>query len=225
MKTLFFLSLTISIYFISKWAYGKTNKIYFSPLVIAPLVIIMFLILFNIPYSSYNEGSKWITALLQPATVALAIPLYRFYPILKKYFVEIILSVLIGSLSAIYLAYLLGKLLKLESTLAHSIIPYSITSPIAMDVANLIGGVPTITAVFVIMTGVLGMIIGPYYIQLFQIKSDIAKGVLLGTTAHGAGTAKALEIGTGAGAVSSVCMILAAIISFIISPWLMSFIL
>ncbi|MDQ0272423.1 putative murein hydrolase (TIGR00659 family) [Cytobacillus purgationiresistens] len=218
------LSLTISIYFAAKWVYKKRGKVYYSPLVLAPIVLILVLIIFNIPYSTYEEGSKWITALLQPATVALAIPLYKYYPSLKKFFKEIGFCVLIGSILAILISSFLSKLLKLDHSLSASIIPYSITTPIAMNIASIIGGVPTITAVFVILTGIIGMVLGPVIIIQFHLKSDIAKGVLLGISAHGAGTAKALEFSTGAGAIASICMILAAMISFIISPLIPFFI-
>ncbi|MGE8203511.1 CidB/LrgB family autolysis modulator [Heyndrickxia sp. NPDC080065] len=220
MLILFSLILTVSIYWGAKWCYRKTKKVYFSPLLVAPLLIILILTLFNLTYDSYNSGAQWLTKLLQPATVALAIPLYRFFPILKKYLSEILLSVLFGSLISIIASFSISGLLHLNKTLINSIIPYSITTPIAMGVSSKIGGVPTITAVFVIMTGIIGMILGPWIIRLFRFKSEIARGVLLGTSSHGAGTSKALELSHATGAISSVCMVLAAIMSFCISPWI-----
>lgn len=212
-------------YWLAKWGYRKTKKIYFSPLLIAPFMIIIVLSIFHIAYTSYNTGAKWLTDLLQPATVALAIPLYRFFPILKKYLSEILISVFLGSLMSILASFSISGLVHLNRTLVTSIIPYSITTPIAMGVSSKIGGVPTITAVFVIMTGIIGMILGPWIIRIFRFKSEIARGVLLGTSSHGAGTSKALELGSAAGAVSSVCMVLAAIMSFFISPWIYMYIL
>lgn len=121
---------------------------------------------------------------------------------------------------SILASFSISWLVQLNKTLVTSIIPYSITTPIAMGVSSKIGGVPTITAVFVIMTGIIGMILGPWIIRIFGFKSEIARGVLLGTSSHGAGTSKALELSSATGAVSSVCMVLAAITSFCISPWI-----
>ncbi|GIN41682.1 LrgB family protein [Heyndrickxia oleronia] len=220
MLILLFLILTASIYWGAKWWYTKKKKVYFSPLLLAPILIIFVLALFHISYDSYNSGAKWLTKLLQPATVALAIPLYRYYPILKKYLREILFSVLLGCMMSILASFSISWLVQLNKTLVTSIIPYSITTPIAMGVSSKIGGVPTITAVFVIMTGIIGMILGPWIIRIFGFKSEIARGVLLGTSSHGAGTSKALELSSATGAVSSVCMVLAAITSFCISPWI-----
>ncbi|MFO1442392.1 CidB/LrgB family autolysis modulator [Bacillus sp. Bva_UNVM-123] len=220
MLTLLCFILTVSTYWGAKWCYQKTKKVYLSPLLIAPLVIILILILFNINYETYNQGAKWLTIILQPATVALAIPLYRYYPVLKKYFREIFASVLLGSIIAIFVSFFLAKLVHLNQDLLASIIPFSITTPIAMEVSDKIGGIRTITAVFVIMTGIIGMVLGPWIIRLFQFKNDITKGVLLGTSSHGAGTSKALELGSMAGAVSSICMVLAGILTFWLLPWI-----
>ncbi|MEB6550952.1 LrgB family protein [Heyndrickxia sporothermodurans] len=220
MLTLMYILLTVSIYWLAKWGYSKTKKIYCSPLLVAPFLIILMLVFFHITYDSYNHGAVWLTKLLQPATVALAIPLYRFYPILKKYLSEILFSVFFGSIMSILASYTISGIIHLNKTLSISIIPYSITTPIAMGVSTKIGGIPTITAVFVIITGIIGMILGPWMIRLFRFKSEIARGVLLGTSSHGAGTSKALELSHATGAVSSVCMVLAAIMSFCLSPWI-----
>ncbi|MGV3464406.1 MAG: LrgB family protein [Heyndrickxia sp.] len=219
------LLLTIGIYWGAKWCYKHLKKIYLTPLLIAPILIVVILLLCNVSYRGYEGGGKFLTELLQPATIAFAIPLYKFYPVLKKHFSEILLSVLTGSLISVIASALMAGFLHLNKSLIHSIIPYSITTPIAMGVSSKIGGIPTITAIFVIITGVTGMILGPMIIRLFKFKSDVAHGVLLGTSSHGAGTSKALEISSSAGAISSVSMILAALMSFFISPLLINYVL
>jgi len=211
--------LTISAYWGAKWCYTKTKKVYLSPLLVAPILIIGVLVFCQLSYESYNYGAKWLTDILQPATVALAIPLYRYYPILKKYMYEILLSVCLGAFISILSSFFIAGMLHLNPKLITSIVPYSITTPFAMRVSDKISGIPTITAVFVIITGIVGMVLGPLIIQMFHIKSNIAKGVLLGTSSHGAGTSKALELSSTAGAVSSICMVIAAIFSFCITPW------
>ncbi|GIN56378.1 hypothetical protein J8TS2_06970 [Lederbergia ruris] len=219
MLTPLFLLLTISAYWGAKWCYQKTKKSYLTPLLIAPLVIIAVLFLFQIEYTTYHQGAQWLTKILQPATVALAIPLYRYFPILKKHLPAIVLSVSLGSILSIFVSFSMASLVHLNKTLIPSILPYSITTPIAMSASEKLGGVPAITAVFVIMTGIFGMIFGPWVIRLFRLRSDIAKGILLGTSSHGSGTAKALELSPISGAVSSVCMVLAALLTFWLSPW------
>jgi len=219
------LLLTIGIYWGAKWCYQHMRKIYLTPLLIAPILIVTILLLCNVSYSNYQGGGKWLTDLLKPATIAFAIPLYKFFPVLKKHFSEILLSVLTGSLISVIASAFMAGFLHLNKSLIHSIIPYSITTPIAMGVSSKIGGIPTVTAIFVIITGVTGMILGPIIIRLFRFRSDVAHGVLLGTSSHGAGTSKALEISSSAGAISSVSMILAALMSFFISPFLITYIL
>jgi predicted murein hydrolase (TIGR00659 family) len=209
---------TIAVYAGSKWCYKRTGKAFLTPLLIAPLILIVVLACTHISYSTYNGGAKVLTSLLQPATVAFAIPLYKFYPVLKKHVREILSGVVVGSFMSIFSAACLAVLFGFNASLLHSIMPYSVTTPIAMGVSQKIGGIPTVTAVFVIITGILGTIIGPLIIRIFRINSEIARGVLLGTSSHGAGTSKALEMSSISGAISSVCMVLAAIISFCASP-------
>lgn len=114
----------------------------------------------------------------------------------------------------------IAKVLHLNTQIVDSLIPRSVTTPIAMGVSESIGGIPAITAVFVIMTGLLGSIIGPIIIQLFRIENEIARGVLLGTGAHGAGTSKAFEFSSITGTISSLSMILAALITLLMVPWI-----
>ncbi|MBP3038612.1 LrgB family protein [Bacillaceae bacterium Marseille-Q3522] len=214
------LIITIFIYAAAKIFYRYTKIAVFTPLLVAPVLLVLLLFIFQIPYDSYDNGTKILTILLQPATVAFAIPLYKYYPVLKKHLKEILFSVIFGSIVSIVSAATIALLLDFNASLIHSIMPYSITTPIAMDVSKSIGGIPTITAVFVIVTGIMGSIIGPFMIKMFRFKSEIAHGVLLGTSSHGCGTSKALEMSAKTGAVSSVCMILAAIISICASPLL-----
>ena len=209
---------TVVIYFISKMIYKHSPKVYLTPLLITPIVLVGLLLLTHIPFQSYNLGAKWLTDMLQPATIAFAVPLYKYYPLIKKYASEILLSVLIGALMGMFSSALIAKLFHLDTDLLDSVIPRSVTTPIAMNVSELIGGIPTITAIVVIMTGIIGPIIGHYIIMFFRIDNDIAKGVLFGTGAHGAGTSKAFEINSISGTISSVSMILAALFTLCIAP-------
>lgn len=209
---------TIGIYYGSKKLYQHLPKVYFTPLLITPFVLVVILLSFNLPFQDYNNGGKWLTYLLQPATLAFAVPLYKNFGILKRHAVEILIGVMFGSAVAMASSLLFSRWLHLNAEVSDSIIPRSVTTPIAMNISKVIGGVPTITAVVVIITGILGSIIGPYIIRWFRIDNEIARGVLFGTGAHGAGTSKAFEFSPITGTISSISMIIAALFTLCVAP-------
>ncbi|MRN54175.1 CidB/LrgB family autolysis modulator [Paenibacillus monticola] len=215
---LIFLALTIGVYLLAKRIYTSRAKMYTSPLIITPLLIIGFLLMTGIPYESYNAGGKWLTDLLQPATIAFAIPLHKNFKVLKKHAAEIAAGVLSGTVVAVISSMFLAKWLHLSSDLTASLVPRSVTTPIAMSISQSIGGIPSITAVFVIMTGVLGTMMGPSVLRLFRIDNEIARGVSLGTAAHGTGTSKAFELSSLTGTISSIAMILTALFTIGVAP-------
>lgn len=159
--------------------------------------------------------------MIGPATVALAVPLYKNLAILKKHYLEILVSVLFGSLLAIGSSAGMAKMLHLDVQITGSLVPHSTTTPIAVAVAQVIGGIPSITAVFVLLTGLLGIVLGPLLIRVLRLHHDIAKGVVLGTSAHAAGTSKAFEFGAVSGSISSISMILAAFFTLFFAPLIM----
>lgn len=217
------LLLTIGIYAGAKRLYRRVPKVYLSPLLITPLLIIVILTQSGISYDAYNEGAKWISKLLEPATVAFAVPLYKNFQTLKRHATEIICGVAAGSVLAMVSSGMLAKWMHLSSPLATSLIPRSITTPIAMNVSEVIGGLPSMTAVFVIMTGILGSMVGPSIMRIFRIRGDIARGILLGTAAHGTGTSKAFEFSSLSGTISSISMIMAALFTLGAAPMMMAF--
>jgi len=219
---LLLLLLTVGVYLLSKRVYVLSSKMYVSPLIITPLLIISFLLITGISYDSYNAGGKWLTQLLQPATVAFAIPLHKNFKVLKKHAAEIAAGVLSGSVIAVVSSVLLAKWLHLSSDLTTSLVPRSVTTPIAMSISQSIGGVPNITAVFVILTGILGTLMGPSVLRLFRIDNEIARGVSLGTAAHGTGTSKAFELSSLTGTISSIAMILTALFTLGVTPALLA---
>lgn len=221
MTGLLFLGLTIAVYLVTKRIYAASGKMYASPLIITPLVIIGFLLITGSSYESYNAGGKWLSDLLQP-TIAFAIPLHKNFKLLKKHAAEIAAGVLSGTVTAVLSSMLLAKLMHLSGDLATSLVPRSVTTPIAMSISQSIGGVPSITAVFVILTGVLGTMMGPSVLRLFHIENEVARGVSLGTAAHGTGTSKAFELSSLTGTISSISMILAALFSIGLAPALIA---
>lgn len=213
---------TLMIYALSKRLYRVRPRVYLSPLLITPLILVIGLLWAQIPYETYHSGGKWLSNLLQPATIAFAVPLYKYYNVLKKHAVEVLISVLCGSVVAMFSSAVLAEWLHLDTQLINSLIPRSITTPIAMNVSQVIGGVPNITAVFVILTGLLGAMLGPLVMKLFRIEGEVARGVLFGTSAHGTGTSKAFELSTLTGTISSISMILAALFTLGVAPMLMA---
>ncbi|UQZ33945.1 CidB/LrgB family autolysis modulator [Paenibacillus sp. PK3_47] len=216
------LVLTLLVYMLSKRIYAASGKVYASPLIVTPLVMICVLLITGIPYESYNAGGKWLTDLLQPATVAFAIPLHKNFKVLKKHAAEIAAGVLSGTVIAVMSSMLLARWMHLSGDLATSLVPRSVTTPIAMSISQSIGGIPSITAVFVILTGILGTMMGPSVLRLFRIDNEIARGVSLGTAAHGTGTSKAFELSSLTGTISSIAMILTALFSLGLAPALLA---
>lgn len=208
---------TIIIFLLSKKVYQKMNWIILSPLLICPLIVIALLLFTHTSYNDYNSGATWLSKLLGPATVAFAVPIYKNFPLLKEHAKAIGASLVTGSAVAIISSFLFAMWIGLSNDMVNSLVPRSITTPIAMDISEIIGGEPTMTAVFVIVTGLTGSIIGPLVIKYIRIRTSAAKGLLLGMGAHGCGTSKAFELGELEGTYSSLAMIIAALISIVLS--------
>lgn len=215
MKIILLTIITYFFYRASKWGYKKWNNPLFHPLLLSPILLIIFISLFHISATNYMQSSKVLTHLLGPATIAFAVPIYKHMSLLKKYFGIILISVTTGTLIAIITSYFFSLIINLQSEFLISLLPRSITTPIAIEVSEEIGGLPTLTTVFVILTGIIGGIIGPFAIKFLSLKSPIAKGLALGMGAHGVGTTKAMEMGEQEATFSTLAMILAAWITLI----------
>lgn len=228
MSMILFTIITYISYRIAKKAYTKWSFPLFHPLLLAPVSLILLISFIHMPANQYLQDSKWLTHMLGPATVAFAIPIYKHFNLVKKYIGNILISITLGTLVAIFSSFILSELIHLNSDFVTSILPRSITTPIAIEVSKEIGGLPTLTTVFVILTGVIGGIIGPMVIKGLSIKTPIAKGLALGMAAHGAGTNKALEYGEQEATFSTLAMIFAAWITMFwgmsIIPALMNFV-
>lgn len=210
-----FTTITFIIYKLSKKVHTKWNLFFFHPLLLAPILLIILISVAHVSANQYLEDTKWLSHLLGPATVAFAVPIYKHLKIIKKYVGTIIISITSGSLVAIFSTFGLSKLFHLKYDFITSMSPRSITTPIAIEVSKEIGGLPTLTTVFVILTGIIGGIVGPSVIKGLSIKTPIAKGLALGMGAHGAGTNKAFEYGKQEATFSSLAMIFAALITLI----------
>lgn len=215
MRMVLFTVITYLVYLFVKKVYGKTNLPFFHPLLLTPLLLIALISFGHVSANKYLDATKWLTHMLGPATVAFAVPIYKHLAIIKKYFGTIMISITSGTLVAILSTFGLSKLIHLNVAFITSILPRSITTPIAIEVSKDIGGLPALTTVFVILTGIMGGVIGPSVLKWLSIRTPIAKGLALGMAAHGAGTNKAMEYGEQEATFSSLAMIFAAWITFI----------
>jgi len=188
-----------------------------NPLLIAIAMVIIFLKVFHISLKDFNMGGDIITMFLAPATVVLALSIYKQIETLKKYFLPIFLGCLAGSLTSMGSAFLLCKAFHLDNKLTVSMIPKSVTTPIAMEISRQGGGIVPVTVAAVIITGILGAILAPLLIKLFRVDNSIAAGVAIGTCSHAVGTSKAIEIGEIEGAMSGLSLCVSGIITVILA--------
>ena len=186
-----------------------------NPMVFAIAAIIIFLKVFNISYETYDEGAKYISYLLTPVTVALAIPLYRQLNVLKHHAKEIFAGIIAGVISSMGSVFGLALLCGLTHEEYITLLPKSITTAIGMGISEEFGGMVTITIAVIMITGILGNIFGELILKLFRIHEPIAKGVAMGTGAHAFGTMRALQMGEIEGAMSSLSVAVAGLITVV----------
>ena len=213
------LTLTLLAFQLGNFIYLKGNKNpLLNPVMIAVIIIVTILVTTKTTYQTYFEGAQFVHFLLGPATVALAIPLYRQFEKVRQSAIAILVSVLTGSLTAILSAIAIGSLLNGSELTIISLSPKSATAPVAMGLAEQLGGLPSLTAVMVMLTGILGAMIGPFILNFLGIKDWAARGLAIGTASHGIGTARALQVNQVAAAFSGLAMGLNALATAILLP-------
>lgn len=190
----------------------------FNPLLIAIISIITFLLVFNIDYEKYDNGAKFINMFLGPATVILAVPLYKQINLLKENFLPIIIGIFLGSLIGIISVIILSFIFGLENIIMTSLLAKSVTTPIGIEITNQLGGLIPITVLAIVISGIVGAVIGPSLCKIFKITNEIAIGIAIGTASHALGTTKALELGQTQGAMSSLSIGIAGLITVFLAP-------
>lgn len=193
----------------------KTKSPLLNPLLVSVVIVMALLVVFKVDYESYNHSAKYLSYLLTPATVSLAIPLYRQIENLKKNFKAIILSVLAGAITSMCVILVMAMLFGLSHEEYVTLLPKSITTAIGMGVSEELGGYVTITVAVIIVTGIVGNIIGEFVCKIFRIQNPISRGLALGTSAHAIGTTKAMEMGEVEGAMSSLAIVVAGLITVV----------
>ena len=188
-----------------------------NPLIIAIVLTSGVLLIFRIPYESYNEGGEIINMFLAPATACLAVAIYTRIGMLKRYWLPIIAGCTAGSVASMLSVYVLCRLFGLDGSMTVSLLPKSLTTPIAVSIAEPAGGMAPVTVVAVIITGILGSIISPFLIRLFRVTDPMAAGLAIGACSHAGGTSKAIELGELEGAMSGLAIGICGIITVLIS--------
>lgn len=209
---------TITIFIVTKKIYNRYPQPYTLPVLTSTVLIIILLLLFQIPYSTYMTGGHWLDELLGPVVVALAYPLYKQRDLLKQYVFPLLTGVLVGSIVGMCSGLLLTMWLGFKPTMIYSIISKSVTTPVSMDIAHSIGGSSTLAAVFVMIAGIGGAVIGPSILHYTKVTHTIAKGIGMGTASHAIGTARAMENSELEGAVSTVALTISAIVVAVLAP-------
>ncbi len=212
------LLLTVAVYFVSKWLYGKKRTIILMPLLLAPLLILAVLFALHITYQDYIQDSRWLLWMLGPATVAFAIPIYDQRQLMRQHWMSLSVGVCVSVLVAVGSTVMLARLFHLSEALQRSLAMRSITTPFAIEATDLIGGQSDLTGVFVILTGVFGMALGEFMLTIVSVRSRVGRGASLGASAHGAGTAKAYQMGYTEGVTSSIMMMIAGVLTVCVAP-------
>ncbi|MDS4029224.1 MAG: LrgB family protein [Candidatus Contendobacter sp.] len=216
---LLWLSMTLAVYLAGQWLFRRSGgRALFNPVALAITLLVMLLLLTGTPYATYFSGAQFIHFLLGPATVALAIPLYLHWDRVRRLFLPILAGLLTGSLTAILSAMAIAWLLGGSPQTLLSLVPKSVTTPVAMGIAEKIGGLPSLTAVMVILTGVIGAVAAPVLLKGLRIHDDAVKGFAIGVAAHGIGTARAFQISGLAGAFAGLAIGLNAVLTALLAP-------
>jgi predicted murein hydrolase (TIGR00659 family) len=211
--------ITLLAYEIGVVAKRKLKVAIVNPLLIAVILVISFLVVFHVDYGTYENGAKYISYFLTPATVSLAIPLYRRLELLKKYPKAIFVGIASGVLTAMVSIFLMSLAFGLTHTQYVTLLPKSITTAIALGVSEKMGGIAGLTVVSISITGILGNVAAETVCRLFHIEEPIARGLAIGTASHAMGTSKAMELGEIEGAMSSLSIVVAGVMTVVAVPF------
>ncbi len=219
MKGLLYCSLTLVVYLIAWKLQNRFKYSLLNPLLISILVLVGILLADNIPYSDYQQGGNWLSNLLGIAVVSLGVPLYQQMRDIHQELPGVILVVFISSLFALVSTVILAVLAGADGQVAISLAPKSVTTPIAVMIVDSLNGVPSLTAIAVILTGLMGAIFGLPLLSLLKITDPKARGIAMGTACHALGTARMVQSSLKEGAYSALALVLSASISALLAPW------
>ncbi len=210
--------ITIGAFALGTLLHRKTKAPWCNPLLLGSVFVIVLLSALKIPYPDYKQSASPLTCLLFPATVSLAIPLYEQWELLKKNLAAILAGIMAGVLTSVVSIALICLVFQLDAASAVSLLPKSVTTAIGVDVATELGGIPALTTAVIILTGIIGNLMAAGACKLLRLTNPIARGIAIGTSSHAIGTAKALEMGPVEGAMSSLSIAVAGILTAVLCP-------
>ncbi|GAA4502038.1 LrgB family protein [Pseudaeromonas paramecii] len=216
---LFFL-LTVVFYYLSKALYRRFPLLPLTPLLLTPALLVAVVLLSHVSYADYMVESRWLLWLLGPATVAFAVPVYQHRQLIRRHWLSLTLGVATSVLVAVSSTVWLARWLNLSDLLQRSLAMRSITTPFAVEATRAVAGQVDLTALFVVLTGLIGMAIGEGLLTCMMIRSRLGRGAAMGASAHGAGTARAYQMGPTEGVISSLVMLIAGVMTVLLAPWL-----
>ena len=216
--SLFPMVLTLLCYQIGLWCQKKWKNPIFNPILIGMLLVIGVLLVTKVPNEHYQAGTAHMTWLLTPATVCLALPLYEHIKVLKKSLPAILVGIAAGTITSLVFVFFLCRIFGLDRTLTVSMLPKSVTSAFGMALSEQNGGIGALSTASIVITGVIGSLVGSMLCKLFRIKDPVAQGVAFGTASHVGGTTRALELGSLQGAVSSLSLAVAGVLTAFVFP-------
>lgn len=217
----FGIALSIAAFAIGVQIQKRTGFVICNPLIIAIVLVAAVLLIFRIPYESYNKGGEIINMFLAPATACLAVSIYSKIEVLKKNWLPILVGCICGSLASMGSVWGLCRMFGLDAAVTASLMPKSVTTPIAVSIAGSHGGMTPITVVAVILTGIMGSIMAPMLIKMFRVKDSMTAGLAIGACSHAVGTSKAVELGETEGAMSGLAIGICGIVTVIFSLFMM----
>ena len=218
MQNLLIVISTVVIFLICRAVYMRYNYALLIPFLTATVITIVLLMMFDISYATYMEGGAWLQKMLGPAVVALAYPLYNQRELIFKYKYSILTSIVVAMGAGLVSIYILLKLFNVSNTFIFTALPKSLTTPVAMQVSDTVGGIAPLTAVLVMVAGFTGALFGPFLYKRTNINSPISRGVSMGSVSHGVGTSKLTEYGEEDLSIGSLSMGLSAVIGAILVP-------
>jgi len=209
---------TLALYYFNKKLYRQKRTIFLMPLLFTPIVLVFLLVTTHVSYQDYIGETHWLLWFLGPSTIAFAVPVYENLHIIRRHWMSLSAGVLTAIIVAVSTSVFLAKFLTLPIEVQRSLAVRSVTTPFALAAAKQLGGQPDLVALFTVITGLFGMAIGDMMFLRLAVKSRLAKGAGLGASSHGAGTAKAYEMGPEEGMVSSLVMMLAGVVTVVVAP-------
>ena len=216
-------ALTLGTFALGTWLNKKTGQAIFNPLLLGSIFVIVFLSLVQIPFGAYKESVSFLSYLLLPATVSLAVPLSEQWLPMKKNALAVLCGIAAGAFTSVACVIVMSWIMKLDPVLSASLMPKSVTSAIGAEVAEELGGIGSLAGALIILTGIVGNLSATALCRICKLHDPIARGVAIGTGSHAVGTARALQMGRVEGAVSSLSIAVAGVLTAVICPLLANF--